>query len=349
MRLRLGFIGAGIIAQLAHMANYREIEGCELAAIADDRARSAQVAARKYGVEKVYRDFREMLNVEKLDGIVISSGFRLHHALIPEVIEHGIPILTDVPIAASVETAQQLVRMAEKRGVPYHLGYVRRFDPAVNVAKEIIEKWRRSSECGRITYVRITMPFRTWPYGGIAGIEEDAEDGGFGILPEPIPDRIPGKLKTLYLRFITFYINQINLLRYLIEEEIEIRYVDPNNRLIVMISEGGITCSLEMAQYGLRNRWEEFYKVCFEEGKIDLKLAAPLSRDASDVLIYRGGSGELLRPDLPREWAARRMAEHFVDSILSGAEPISPADDGIKDLIAAEQYIRCRNIGRNVI
>ena len=177
------------------------------------------------------------------------------------------------------------------------------------------------------------MPFREWPYG--------MEGGGkvFGITPEPIPDCVPSQLEPLYLRFITFYINQINLLRYLIGEEIRVDYIDPNGTLIVMISESGITCSLEMAQYGLKNRWEEFYKICFEDGKIDMRLAAPLSRDASDILIYRSGSGEFLRPDLPRYSPAVRMAEHFIDSIRRGTRPLSPFEDGLGDLAVAEQYI----------
>jgi len=340
-KVKLGFIGAGVRAQLLHMASYREIEGCELVALSDDRVRSAQVAAQKYGIGKIYRDYSEMLDKEKPDGVVVSTDFRSHHILLPDVIKRGIPVLADIPIAASVETAERLVEMADKAEAPCHLGYIRKFDPAVEMAKKTVEDWRRSGECGRITYVRITMPFREWPYGRTTGET-------FGITPEPIPDYVSPGLESLYLRFITFYIGQINLLRYLIGEGIRVDYIDPNDALVVMISESGVTCSLEMAQYGLRNRWEEFYKICFEDGKIDLKLAAPLSKDASDILIYRGKSGEFLRPDLPRYPAAVRMAEHFINSILFETQPLSTFKDGLRDLIAAERYItrsRKRDIG----
>jgi len=341
--MRLGFIGGGVICQLAHISAYQEISDCELTALADDRVRSAQVIARRYGVKRIYGDFREMLDREELDGVVISTGYALHHALVPEVIERGIPLITDVPIAASAETAGRLVEMADERGIPYHLGYIRRFDPAVRMARETVKRWRETGECGRITFVRITMPFRRWPYGMI-DMKDEMEGGDFGLAPEPLPEYVPDSLKGTYLRFIGFYINQINLLRYLMDEEFEIKYVDPQNTLIVMASRGGITCSLEMAQYGLRNRWEEFYKICFDDGKIDLKLAAPLSRDVSDVMIYRGRSGELIRPDLPGEWSAKVMAEHFVNSVPCGDHPISPASEGVKDLNVAKQYIRRLNL-----
>ena len=333
----MGFIGASMTAQMIHLNSYREIEGCELVALAGETPKLAEATARKYGIERVYADYEEMLEREKLDGVVVSVDFRLHHKLLPEVLKSETPVLIDAPLAASPETGQRIADLADRKNFPCHMGYVRRFDPAVRVAKEMVERWRRSGECGELTYVRATMPFRNWPYG-IETVEIGRPEG-FGIDPEPTPEWVPPELEEEYLRFITFYINQINLLRYLLGQDLDVEYVDPRNTLVVFVSKEGITCTLEMAQYGLKNRWEEFYKICFDNGKIDLKLAAPLSREKSDVMIYNGRSGQFIRHDLPNEQAAESMASYFVSSIREGLEPLSTVEDGVNDLRIAKQYI----------
>jgi predicted dehydrogenase len=103
-----------------------------------------------------------------------------------------------------------------------------------------------------------------------------------------------------------------------------------------------------MASYGLRHRWEEFYKICFDGGKIDLQIPAPMGRQrAGDVVIYKGaGFGnnnepQAIRPMLPQRWAFREQARHFVECIREGKPTIAPAAEAIKDLEVSEQYIRC--------
>src|ERR671930_524132 len=70
-KVRIGFVGAGFMGQLAHIRSYALLtEECELVALAEPRQRTAELVAARYGIGRVYRDHRELLESERLDGIV---------------------------------------------------------------------------------------------------------------------------------------------------------------------------------------------------------------------------------------------------------------------------------------
>ena len=60
-KLRIGFVGVGFMGQKAHLANYAVLDDCEVVAIAEPRRQLAEKVARRYGVEKVYKNHLELL------------------------------------------------------------------------------------------------------------------------------------------------------------------------------------------------------------------------------------------------------------------------------------------------
>jgi len=348
-KVRIGFVGAGFMGQLAHISNYATIKDCELVALAEGRLKTAEAVARRYGIQKVYSTHTEMLEKADIDAVVAIMHFNLYHALIPDILSAGKPVATEKPMCVRVETAKKMAALAEEKGVIYQVGYMKRHDPAAKLARQTIQEWKASGECGKMTYVRITMPSGDWTYEVESPINlGDPAPPYEGQTGESPPEWMSKAMGNAYNGFINFYIHQVNLLRYLIDEDYEVTYVDPQSRILVAISESGVPCTLEMASYGLRNRWEEFYKICFDGGKIDLQIPVPMGRQrAGDVVIYKGsGFGnnnepQAIRPMLPQRWAFREQARHFVECIREGKPTIAPAAEAIKDLEVSEQYIRC--------
>lgn len=346
-KVRLGFVGSGFMGQLAHIANYATIPECELVALAEGRTETANAVAKRYGIQEVYKTHQEMLEKAELDGVVAIMGYHLYHALVPDILEAGKPVATEKPMCIRAETAKKLVELANKKNLIYQVGYMKRHDAASKLAKKTIHDWKESGECGEINYVRITMPPGDWTYEIEPPINlGDSPPQYEGETPEPMPEWMPPSMQNTYNSFINFYIHQINLLRYLIGEDYKVDYVDSNQRIMVAISSSGVPCTLEMATYGLKNRWEEYYKICFEGGKIDLSLPAPMARQrAGDISIYKasGNSDSLpqdTNPKIPQRWAFREQAVHFVECLRDEKPTISPASEGVKDLEVSEQYIR---------
>ena len=60
-KVRIGFVGVGAMGQMAHLRNYVDLDDCEVVAIAELRAETARLVARRYGIEKVYPSHGAML------------------------------------------------------------------------------------------------------------------------------------------------------------------------------------------------------------------------------------------------------------------------------------------------
>src|SRR6266545_3462962 len=132
-KLRIGFVGAGFMGQLAHIRSYALLrEECDLVALAEPRQRTAELVAARYGIDRVYRDHRELLESEQLDGIVAAQKFTYHAALLPELYPHVPHLFTEKPLALSAATGDRLARLASESGCVHMLGYQRRSDTATD-------------------------------------------------------------------------------------------------------------------------------------------------------------------------------------------------------------------------
>jgi hypothetical protein len=93
-KIRIGFIGSGYTGQRAHIANYATLPDVELTALAEGRRETAKAVAQRYGIKTTYSNHKEMLEKAKLDAVVAIMHFNLHHAVVPDILEKGLPQLT---------------------------------------------------------------------------------------------------------------------------------------------------------------------------------------------------------------------------------------------------------------
>lgn len=85
-KLRIGFIGAGSMGQMAHLSNYAQLgDECEIVALAEPRRQTAELVGRRYGIPQIYRDGRELLSNAEVDAIVAPQRFQHHYAIIPVI------------------------------------------------------------------------------------------------------------------------------------------------------------------------------------------------------------------------------------------------------------------------
>ena len=77
-----------------------------------------------------------MLQKAKLDAVVAIMWFPLHHAIVPDILERGLPILTEKPICVSLKTGKKFLKQVEKNDTIYQVGYNKRCDPATRFVKK---------------------------------------------------------------------------------------------------------------------------------------------------------------------------------------------------------------------
>ncbi|MCX7806284.1 MAG: Gfo/Idh/MocA family oxidoreductase, partial [Planctomycetota bacterium] len=319
---------------------------CEVVALAELRAATAELVARRYGVPKVYRDHREMLEKEKLDGVVASQPFAHHAALLPDIYPRVRHVFTEKPLCVCPDTGERLAKMAAGHGCVHMVGYHKRSDAAANFAREKIVELKNSGRLGQMRYVRVVMPPGDWIAGGMAWVL-NAGDKRPPAPGEQPPADLDEKMAKEYVAFVNYYIHQVNLLRYLLGEPYRVAYADRSGVLLVAESASGITASIEMAPYRTTVEWEEEAMVAFEKGYIRLRLFAPLTVNrAGEVEVYEDpGDGAVpmrSAPALPWEDAMRRQAANFVRVCRGEIEPPCAAAEAVEDLKVAREYIRAR-------
>jgi predicted dehydrogenase len=343
-KVTLGFVGAGYMGQLAHIANYADLPDVTLAALAEGREKTARLVARRYGIEAVYPSHRELLAEAKVDAVVAILPYRFHHAVVPAILRAGKHCLTEKPIAICAETGRRLAQLAKERGLIYQVGYMKRSDPASQYASTLIRQWQASGEYGPLRYVRAEMPPGDWQLQSPRPLAAGPEDPTYGAQePEPFPAWMDEETGKFYDRFINYYVHQLNLLRFLLAEDYEVRYADAAGVTLSASTPTGVTVTLEMAAYHCRDHWEEAYTLCFEKGYIRLELPAPMARQRTGrVLIYRGAADVTAfeEPVLKSRWAMQEQARFFIDSVRDGKPNVSPAEEAVKDLEVAEQYVQ---------
>src|SRR5881227_3737585 len=101
------------MGQLAHIRSYALLKDeCELVALAEPRRRTAELVAERYGIGRIYRDHRELLESEQLDGIVATQPYRYHAVLLPELYPRVPHLFTEKPLAVGAMTGDRLAALA---------------------------------------------------------------------------------------------------------------------------------------------------------------------------------------------------------------------------------------------
>src|SRR3712207_2363663 len=138
--VRLGIIGAGAWAQLMYLNTLAGRSDVEVAAIAGrDEGRLAEVADR-YGVAARYTDYHQLLDHPGLDGVVVVTPDDSHMSITLAVIERGLPVLCEKPLANSATDARRMFEAAERRGVPNMVLFTWRWQPHFQYLKTLLDQ-----------------------------------------------------------------------------------------------------------------------------------------------------------------------------------------------------------------
>jgi len=110
-RPRIGFIGAGMIAQ-DHMHHMAGSGRCSVAAIADVNQKAADAAAAKHKIPKTFTDYRAMLDDPEIDTVAICTPPFLHRRMFMDALSAGKNVLIEKPLAITRADVSAMVKAA---------------------------------------------------------------------------------------------------------------------------------------------------------------------------------------------------------------------------------------------
>jgi predicted dehydrogenase len=125
-RLRLGVIGVGHLGK-EHARILSGMPDIDLIGVADVNADQAKLIAGRCRT-RAFSDYRPLIG--GVDAAVIAVPTTHHHKVACDFLEHGISLLVEKPLAATLEQAEDLVTRAHKKRCLLQVGHIERFNPA---------------------------------------------------------------------------------------------------------------------------------------------------------------------------------------------------------------------------
>jgi len=137
--LRLALVGCGAISQQMHLPVLAGHEGIDLAALVDRDAGRARRMALAYGVPTVLSDASQ-LDSDQIDAAILATP-PFHHAPASiDLLQRGIHVLVEKPMATSYEDARRMVDVAERHGVVLAVGFFRRLLPSIRLLRGLVDR-----------------------------------------------------------------------------------------------------------------------------------------------------------------------------------------------------------------
>jgi predicted dehydrogenase len=149
-KLRYGIIGAGNISPKHLDGYFREGDHVEIVAVCDIIESRAQEKARKYAIESVYTDYRQLLARSDIDFVSVCLPNYLHAPVAIEAMEAGKHVHCEKPMALNGKLAAEMLNASRKTGKKLMVGVNNRFTPQSIFTKRYIQ----SGKLGKIYYSR---------------------------------------------------------------------------------------------------------------------------------------------------------------------------------------------------
>jgi predicted dehydrogenase len=179
----VGVIGAGAIAQVAHLPALKRRDDVEIVGLCDIDVAKAQALAGRFRVGDVYDDIEDLLRYCRPDAVAVCTPNHLHEVHAISAIRAGVPVLCERPLALSAAGVDRVMREVERANVPVMVGMNHRFREDVQAVRTFLV----GGELGELRSVRAYWHiFR--PAGVPAGWRvRRAESGGGAMLDLGLP------------------------------------------------------------------------------------------------------------------------------------------------------------------
>ncbi len=163
--MRIGFIGAGGIAQL-YLRSLQRLEQPVVSVCDTDEERAVRAAAQ-YEAQP-YTDYREMLQRQRLDAVFVAIPPAAHMDEVADVARAGAAVFVAKPVALDLDTALRTRQVLEETGVINQAGYMARYADITEWARDLVRERDLTVGFGRFI-CRMSPLHPWWGKGAVSG------------------------------------------------------------------------------------------------------------------------------------------------------------------------------------
>ena len=135
-KIRFAMIGTGAIAQTYAQA-FQKTQAAQLVAVADVRSEAAEAMASTYGLDS-FSNIESLCEESSFEAAVICTPPSTHPEIACELMQRGIHVLCEKPLAINSAQAERMITQAEESGVRFTMGSKFRYVDDVMKAKAIV-------------------------------------------------------------------------------------------------------------------------------------------------------------------------------------------------------------------
>jgi predicted dehydrogenase len=327
--IRWGVLGCAGIAAKAVIPAIQSSRLGRVAAIASRDAEKASAMATRFGIEKSYGSYEDLLSDPDIDAIYNPLPNHLHVPMTIKALEHGKPVLCEKPIALNAAQASELAEAQKAANLPVAEAFMVRHHPQWKKARAMVAE-------GRLGDVRAIQTIFAYYLDDPKNVRNQADIGGGGLFD------------------VGCY--AINTARFLFDAEplraIALMENDPvfdTDRLtsgLLAFPEGrqlAFTCSTQLSL-------TQKVTVLGTRGRLEIPIPFNAPADQQTVLIFDdgrdlagGGRQEIVIEPVDQY---REQVDAFAQAVLSGT-PLEPGlEDAIANMKAIDALFRSATSGR---
>ncbi|MBE6774611.1 MAG: inositol 2-dehydrogenase [Ruminococcaceae bacterium] len=151
-QLNIGIIGAGRIGKVHIQSITYNVPTAKVLGITDVFKNGLQELADKYGIEKVYADYKEMLADKDIDAVLVCSSTDTHADISIEAAKAGKHVFCEKPVDLTPEKVKAVIDAVAEAGVKLQVGFNRRFDHNFAHVRSLINE----GKVGNLELIKIT-------------------------------------------------------------------------------------------------------------------------------------------------------------------------------------------------
>jgi predicted dehydrogenase len=348
-RLRVGVVGAGLIAQVMHLHYLRELAECfEIIGLCDIDAEHARTVAGQFGIEETFSDWRNLLD-QPLDCVlVLTSGS--HAPIAIEAAKRGIHVLVEKPMCFSSAEGRKMVEAAEKADVRLMVAYNKRYDPAyLRFADEVAQL--PAPRLMRVT--TLESPFQPYvshyplapvahpPADVLAAIQAESD----AAITDAIGDADEFARKTYRWVLLDTLVHELNGVRGVLGEPDRLDYVDfREGSVTVMLDFKGVPVAIHWIDLPGITRYKMEFAAYAPDRRLTLSFPSPFLRSEPTLLQIEEGDGGTPRSRMVEEITSfespfKRELLAFHEYLTAGTLPPTPGWDALRDITLCEAIV----------
>jgi len=123
--MKLAVVGCGAITEMIHLPVVSRSRDVELVGLVDASGQRAQDLAKEHGIGWTATDHRDVIG--RADAVLLAVPHRLHAPMAVELLDAGVHVLVEKPMALSVAECDEMIDSATRSGSVLAVGLQRRF------------------------------------------------------------------------------------------------------------------------------------------------------------------------------------------------------------------------------